>query len=181
MLSDIITRNDSRLIGWFLENGADPNLGPHQGPEIGIEAGIPAPNSGASLDTAAAFSATNVVDLLITYGAKLENSIALHRAVGSPNRSSQGNIVMMEHLVRLGSDINQLGYPEGVTGGGTPLHCACSLGRVLEAKWLLDHGADPQKKNFYGYYPDAFASINKHSEVLDLFRERFGRLFSELP
>lgn len=85
----------------------------------------------------------------------------------------------MDHLVRLGADINQLGYPEGVTGGGTPLHCACLLGRALEASWLLDHGADPTKKNYYGYFPDAFATLHKHQGVIDIFRYRYGRLFSE--
>jgi hypothetical protein len=94
--------------------------------------------------------------LLLEHGAVLSNSIALHRASGVPRTVPPGErIPMLEYLVGLGLDINAMDdaikiADDGRGQRGTPLHYAIVWGRVEETKWLLEHGADPDKKPTWG-------------------------------
>ncbi|KAL8788504.1 MAG: hypothetical protein Q9195_007281 [Heterodermia aff. obscurata] len=139
-----LTRSPS-LVTWFLHHGADPNLGP---PRIGCNSeATPIPNSGVCLYEAAASSTTEVVELLIQAGAKVENSTPLHAAV----RRGQDAIPMLRYLLNLplghGIDINGLPDQCDPFSVGTPLESVIRHGvrsdSVAIARFLLDNGADP--------------------------------------
>jgi hypothetical protein len=62
---------------------------------------------------------------------------------------------MLEYLLGLGLDINaEDGVGDAVIRGGgrqgSPLQYAVVWGRVEEARWLLDKGADPDRKSRFG-------------------------------
>ena len=82
-----LVKNET-LWKWFFEHGADPNLGPL----YLSKDSAPTPDSGS------------VFDLLLHYGAKLENSQPLHMAAASQEES--GSIQMMEYLIGKGVDVN---------------------------------------------------------------------------
>lgn len=92
------------LLRWFLEHGADPNLGPPLSPQPDS---TPVPKSGSTLNCAASVATPDVFDLLLQNGAVLENSQPLHMAAASPEDS--GRIPMMEYLI---------GKAEGLPGCG---------------------------------------------------------------
>ena len=133
------------LTTWFLLRGANPNLGP---PRIGfgLEA-TPVPDSGVCLYEAAASSNTEVVELLIQAGAKVENSTPLHAAV----RRGEDAIPMLRYLLALpsgkGTDINGLADAHDPFSVGTPLESVIRHGlrsdSVTIARFLLENGADP--------------------------------------
>ena len=143
MLASLI-RSPS-LTTWFLLHGANPNLGP---PRIGsgLEA-TPIPDSGVCLYEAAASSNTEVVELLIQAGAKVENCTPLHAAV----RRGEDAIPMLRYLLALpsgnGTDINGLADPCDPFSVGTPLESVIRHGlrsdSVAIARFLLENGADP--------------------------------------
>ena len=143
MLASLI-RSPS-LTSWFLGHGANPNRGP---PRTGssLEA-TPIPDSGACLYEAAAHSSSEVVELLIQAGAKVENSTPLHAAV----RRGEDAIPMLRHLLDLPSensiDINGLADQRDPFSVGTPLESVIRHGMrsdsVAIARFLLANGADP--------------------------------------
>ena len=94
---------DEALVKLLLAHGADPNLG-SQIFNISDPLTPSINNSGEALDAAAAESSIAVFDLLLSRGAKLENSFPLHAAAGSSEDS--GRIPMMAHLLELGVDID---------------------------------------------------------------------------
>lgn len=165
---------DESSIRFLLSRGVDPNFGsPNVTAEtMGIamdSVGPPVTNSGTALETAALCNSTPaIIDLLIEHGAKVENSIALHTAVANRRCS----IAMMEHLVSLGMDVNALAYPTRIgLHHGTPLHCTSRLGRVNEARWLLEHGADPNKMNRFGFSPALLAVFDKRPAIIQLYKD----------
>lgn len=167
-LPSVIAWNDESLVRWFLSHGADPNFGQQRSRDTLGEG--PVSNSGAALETAAANCGPAMVDLLLAHGAKLDNSLALHTAVIGAERTSSERIAMMDHLIKLGADINKLGDIAFLIGGGTPLHVAASLGRLEETGWLLEHGADITKKNMFGYPAPLEAVRNNHQAVAEFMR-----------
>ena len=156
MLASLIT--SPSLTTWFLRHGADPNLGP---PRKGstLEA-IPVPDSGVCLYEAAASSNTEVVELLIQAGAKIENSTPLHAAV----RRGEDAIPMLRYLLDLpsadGIDIDGLADQSDPFSLGTPLESVIRHGvrsdSVAIASFLLENGADP--------YPDGRPGIDVFDE-----------------
>jgi hypothetical protein len=63
---------------------------------------------------------------------------------------------MLEYLVGLGIDVNGLDDRVRIAGygcpyDGTPLAYAVKWVCVEEAKWLLEHGADADKKSVRGF------------------------------
>ncbi|KAF2735294.1 ankyrin, partial [Polyplosphaeria fusca] len=149
MVSIAVRHNDEPCIRYLLEHGANPNLGPPllaQGPIFQIR---PIPNSGSALNTAASFCTPEIFALLLSYGADISNAIPLHSAVGQPlHVVPESRIPMLEYLLGLGLDINAMDdaikiADDGRGQHGTPLQYAVMWGRVEEAKWLLERGADP--------------------------------------
>jgi ankyrin repeat protein len=136
---------NEELARWFLDEGADPNLG---APTYGmIERDSPAiPNSGQALNSAACLPDYTMFDLLVERGAKLENCIALHYAAGS-SRSDLERISMVEHLIYLGFDVNELDDISGPYKFGTPLHHAVRNKKLESIRFLLERGADPHLQN----------------------------------
>ncbi|KAL2004898.1 hypothetical protein VTN00DRAFT_3171 [Thermoascus crustaceus] len=67
---------------------------------------LPVPNSGGPHEVAAQCCSTKIVDILLDHGARIENSLVLHRAA---LRRTSESIPMMEHLVRRGADVNKRG------------------------------------------------------------------------
>lgn len=104
-----------------------------------------------------------VVDLLLQYGAKIEQSKALH--VAAPSRKDDSECIpMMEYLLDHGADINALKHqsnPEYLErmktnkrlAFGNPLHCAAKCGKKKRVKFLLERGADQGVRNTKGWTP----------------------------
>lgn len=127
------------LLKWFLERGADPNLGPPLSPQPDS---TPIPNSGYTLNCAASVATPEVFDLLLRNGAKLENSQPLHMAAAS--QEDTGRIPMMEYLIGKGVDVNRSDEARGFQAVGPPLFYAIRQGQLEKVRWLLGHGADPR-------------------------------------
>jgi ankyrin repeat protein len=106
----VVRCNDPELLGWFLSLGADPNYGPNESRLLLEEGAIqpysrPENNSGAALELAAWVCDMVIFELLLEHGAKLENSLALHRAM---MRNSNDRIVFAERILSHGADITAL-------------------------------------------------------------------------
>ena len=127
------------LLKWFLEHGANPNLGPplSQQPDS-----APIPNSGSTLNCAASVATPKVFDMLLHYGAKLESSQPLHMAAASQEES--GSIPMMEYLIGKGVDVNASDEARAFQAVGPPLFYAVRQGQVEKVRWLFGLGADPR-------------------------------------
>ncbi|RJE24040.1 ANK [Aspergillus sclerotialis] len=138
----VVARNDPPLLRWFLSLGADPNLGPPDTYSKGFVGGNdpPVPNSGGALETAAQQCDTIIIDILAEHGAEIKNCLALQYAM---MRNDGYRLTMLDHLARRGFDINRFGYLPTLPHGGTALHVAGNMGLAEEARWLIDHGADP--------------------------------------
>ena len=132
---------NERVTRWFLENGANANFG-----KIGS----------TLLDVAAANATTQVFDLLVAHGARIEESDALHSAAGE-RENKPGRVDMMTHLLGMGFNVNAIGrrdYPPGrKIGRGTPLHAAMAPQQTERIDLLLRHGADTEVKNTLGQTP----------------------------
>ncbi|KAF2036803.1 ankyrin [Setomelanomma holmii] len=159
----VVSRNDEAGIRYLLEHGADPRLGPplnNQGPPMSLR---PEANSHRILNHAAAYYTPEIFALLLSHGPELQNATPLHHAAGSykctkpDNFPSASRIPMLEYLVELRLDINALDDDVVQTTSsshwGTPLHYAVRRRHIEEVKWLLDHGADPDKPTFFGTTP----------------------------
>ncbi|KAL8784271.1 MAG: hypothetical protein Q9195_009107 [Heterodermia aff. obscurata] len=157
----VIQSQSLPLTRWFLTHGAEATL-------RGSRAGV----SGAHmLDVAAACSSIQVLDLLIEYGLKLEDSDALH-SVASAIDGPPGRLDMMAHLLTLGMDINaieKVGAPEsrGI-GRGSPLHSAAYVEMEEHVVFLLEKGADKTIKNTLGQNVTDFARAQEAWKVVDL-------------
>ena len=127
----------------------------------------PESNSGDCLNRAASQSSITVFDLLLAHGAKLENSRPLHAAVESVNEEME-RFPMMAHLLDLGVDINGTDFARRLA---TPLHHAVHAFKIERARFLLERGADPHIKNYYGHSALEIARINERSEFVELFSQ----------
>ena len=141
-------RNDPDLLRWVLIK--DPN-----------------PNLKRALELAASSSDTIIIDILLERGAKVENCLAMHDAV---KRFDGRGIPMLDHLLQRGFDVNAFGNVSGFQGKATPLHLAAMAGRRAEAKWLLEHGADPRLRNEIGTSAMGCATLRGHEDLGQLLR-----------
>lgn len=157
----VLEKRDEELLLWFLAQGADPNFGPADASHE-MYHDPPVENSGMALQVAAQCCTTEIVDILLEHGARMENSLPLHRAL---IRAAPYRFTMMEHLVRCGADVNKLGYAHAMPRTGTPLHVAANYGDVTDVKWLVDHGACITLSNSMGGWPAAEAELNENEEV----------------
>ncbi|KAJ5818620.1 hypothetical protein N7474_004211 [Penicillium riverlandense] len=171
-LISVVVKNDAALLRWYLSLGADPNLGPPDTRRRGFVGSddVPVPESGAALEEASRFCDTLIIDILVEHGAKLKNSLALHNAL----MRREGRILIMEHLLHLGVDVNHFGWLPPLAHGGTALHLAAYRGQVEEVQWLLEHGADPEIKGRMQMMPEDYALLQEHNEVVKLLRDWRG-------
>ena len=82
------------------------------------------------------------------------------------------NIPMITHLLELGLEINGLDDIQGPYSLGTPLHHAIHHGAVDSARFLLQKGADPHKKNQWGYSAAESAIRSGNTKFLTMFGVR---------
>ena len=138
------------IVRYLLDAGASPRRGPPRWnehlppshPDFDL-------NAGAALNSAASASTPAIFGLLLERGVPLEAAVPLHAA------AIAGRIDMLEHLLQLGLglDVNALDEVQGRRGRGTPLHNMLwyrAKGAVRVARWLLERGADPEKKSQWG-------------------------------
>lgn len=145
----VIQENDEPYIRYLLSQGANPNFGRPANSSSLARPVRPVHNSGAALNSAAAHSTPEIFSLLLAHGAILSNAFPLHHAVVVAREHPPGSqIPMLEYLLTLGLDIDAM--DDGVSFGwgviGTPLHHAITWHRIKEAKWLIEKGANPDKK-----------------------------------
>ena len=128
------------VVSYLIEHGATPNLGPAIGPGIGsISARKMVLTSGKVLHAAVRSNTTEMVDFLLSKGAKLSNASILHEAVYSKR------IEMVQHVINIpGVDINELDRVQTMGGNciGTPLLRAILVKSVDLVRLLLENGAD---------------------------------------
>jgi len=160
---------DELLVRWLLSKGADPNFGCPQ--ERKLNAMEADNESGFALDESAATSTTEVFDLLIDGGAKMEYSVALHRAVETTEAHGDPTH-MVKHLLELGFNIDgQDNHVRGPRGRGSPLTSTVQYRDVERARFLLENGADPYLKTWWGKSAFDQATRRRDTEFLDFFQK----------
>ncbi|KAG5782043.1 hypothetical protein H9Q73_004281 [Fusarium xylarioides] len=157
LLPSVIRSGNDDLVDWFLQNGADPNLGKQQ--DNRDRFGDPETNSCEALKTAATISAVETVQKLLSAGAKVENGAPLYYAAGTyppgsnphaglvtPSKEfDEARIPVMELLVKNGAQVNDKLISRHVTAE-YPIVNAVMAGAIERVKWLLSQGADPDMK-----------------------------------
>lgn len=172
VLPAIVARNDEPFVRFLLSHGANPNLGPPvYYTETTVAAMRPSPTSGAALGAAAANATPAIFSLLLSHGANLSYAIPLHSAVAASNRPPGERVPMMAYLVSLGVDINGNDDVMGPARKGTPLLYAALWQRVEEARWLLERGADPDRRMTWGNTPREYVVRMKVGKMIELFSE----------
>ncbi|WP_409345978.1 ankyrin repeat domain-containing protein [Paenibacillus sp. MBLB4367] len=84
--------------------------------------------------------------------------------------SSYGHLEIVELLVKEKANINfQVFNKNDVDLSQTPLHCSASFGQLQIAQFLLENGADPTLKNYYGERPYIIAKRRKNNVLADIF------------
>ena len=150
---------DEKLTRWFLSHGADPNAYGSPGATI--------------LDVAAANSTPTIFELLLSHGAKLEASDALHSAMGEREKRP-GRVEMAAYLLDLGLDINALGRrdypPSRRIGRGAPLHAAVTSQQIDRIEFLLKRGAGIEVRNTLGQTPLEYAVAKRFATSEALLR-----------
>jgi ankyrin repeat protein len=110
-----------------------------------------------------------MIDLLISHGAKIENSAAFNHAASSSKEDAE-RLPVMEHLLELGADINGMSLVSRSSKAGTPLHCVVKEGKLKRARFLFHNRADPHKKNRQGALPLEMANPGRRGDFIELFR-----------
>ncbi|KAI1878956.1 hypothetical protein JX265_003133 [Neoarthrinium moseri] len=154
---------DLSILQLLLQHGADPSISRHPYPSPAFlhfphEAPL-ARKCGEVLNMAASTGSTEAIDLLLSYGAKLEYGSPLHRLAGysyaADDSGQASRYAMADHLINVGDDINGLRnvgdvvkpysiIPFGGSFQTTPLSHATALGDWAFVEWLLEKGADPE-------------------------------------
>jgi ankyrin repeat protein len=135
-------------VRWFLEHGADPN----QQSDKGF----------TPLASAALYPSITTIELLISYGAKLDPE-ALLSAI---DRRGRGGLPVMRCLIDHGIDINAPLQPHG-----SPLHFAVYIAGPEQTRLLLDNGADRSMKNSIGRTPVEMAKsrMTKSEDAMKVY------------
>lgn len=152
------------LLQWFLEHGADPNLGTQ--PDRRDRMGVSVTDSGAALTKAAYAGDLEAVRLLLDAGARAQNGTPLHAAAGacppgtlagatlnegvmSSKEFDESRIPVMALLVEHSADVNAA-EDKRLVLAQYPIVLAAMAGAVERVKWLLARGADPKLKGNFG-------------------------------
>ncbi|KAF4414788.1 Ankyrin repeat domain-containing 17 [Fusarium acutatum] len=170
LLPRLIQTNNEPLLEWFLEHGADPNIG---GPEADPD---------QALRLAASQGTVRLVQKLLDGGAKMaSNGLGLFYAAGARPAGSiphagliqpsaefdKSRIPVMALLVENGASVNDKLETQHITAQ-YPIVNAVMAGAVERVKWLLSQGADPDLKGQYGSARDyaKFRSSDEMKQVL---------------
>ena len=132
-------------------------------------------------DLAGANATPTIFDLLISHGARLADSDALHLAAGELEKRP-GRVEMMAHVLDLAFDINAMArrdYPPGRRiGRGTPLHAAFLTQETDRVNFFVQRGANLEIRSTLGRtpleYPVAKGFANSET-VLRSVEEAFRR------
>lgn len=128
------------LVQWFLSHGASPN-------------GL-ASDPGSPLRSAPTVA---IASLLLSKGATLKNTSALHAAADYPDETK--SLARMDFLLNNGIDINEREF-EGrpvprrssrVRDHGTALYAAAEYGEISRVRLLVERGADVALKSRFGH------------------------------
>ncbi|KAI7760534.1 hypothetical protein LZL87_009418 [Fusarium oxysporum] len=161
LLPPVIRAGNDALLDWFLENGADPNLGKQQ--DNRDRFGEPETNSCEALETAAVMSTVETVQKLLNAGAKIDNGAPLYYAAGAcppgsnphaglvtPSKEfDESRISVIALLVKNGARVNDKLISRHMTAQ-YPIVNAVMAGAIERVKWLLSQGADPDMKGQFG-------------------------------
>ncbi|KAF5534802.1 beta-glucosidase [Fusarium napiforme] len=170
LLPRLIQTNNEPLLDWFLEHGADPNIGGSDG------------DPDQALRLAASQGTVRLVQKLLDGGAKMtSNGLGLFYAAGACPVGSiphaglvqpsaefdKSRIPVMALLVENGAGVNDKLETQHVTAQ-YPIVNAVMAGAVERVKWLLSQGADPDLKGQYGSARDyaKFRSSDEMKQVL---------------
>lgn len=177
---------DLHLLSWFLDHGADPNLGQQR--DYRDRTGGPETDSCEALETAAGRGDVEAVRMLLDAGARLQNGTPLHSAAGacppganphagrvSPSREfDTSRIPVMALLVGSGSDVNQRQESRHMIPAYAIVH-AVMAGAVERVKWLLEQGANPEARGAWGTaveYANGQGSDEMKQALMDGVRAR---------
>lgn len=135
----LATKHDKlETVCFFLEHGASLNLSIVQ-------------DSVRSLAVAAGKASVDVAAYLIKHGARVKDTGTIVLA------AENGKMVMVQLLLKHAADISKVGLENEDERNdmdmGTPLHKAISRTDVEMMKFLLEHGADAEKRDFSGRAP----------------------------
>ncbi|KAF4953122.1 hypothetical protein FGADI_6272 [Fusarium gaditjirri] len=161
LLPSVIRAGNDDLLDWFLENGADPNLGKQQ--DNRDRFGGPETNSCEALEAAAEIGIVETVQKLLDAGAKIDNGAPLYYAAGAcppgsnphaglvtPSKEfDEARIPVMQLLVKSGARVNDKLISRHMTAQ-YPIVNAVMAGAIERVKWLLTQGADPYLKGQFG-------------------------------
>jgi ankyrin repeat protein len=175
--STILPRTIKSLphLRWFLDHGANPNLGAQQ-PSHDRRGG-PDTSSCDALEAAAVHGGVEAVRMILDAGAKIQNGVPLHYAAGAcppgknphagrvvPSREFDASrIPIMALLVERGADVNQREESRHMVAQYAIVY-AVMAGAIERVKWLLEHGADPYMKGNWGSAAE-YARITGNEEI----------------
>lgn len=165
-----VAKHDTQLLSCLLAHGADPGRS------------LDSPKWAwhfLPLEYAAYTSNYGNARLLIEHGATLTNTAGLQLAT-CPRRRLRG-LEMVRLLVKAGVDVNGMVYENDISvdqmwvnpgARKTALHVATAEGFKDIVEYLLEHGADPQKKDNSGYTAADITVDNNHLEIAWLLRSK---------
>lgn len=157
-----VDHTDLAWASWCLEHGADPNLGAFSQVWSPLATAV---QSGAS---------TEMIDQLLKYGARLDESDALVTA------AECGRVDMVKHLLDRGAKIDEVGFRYCLGDGsrrenaGSALHSAVAAGNADIVTLLLDHGADVNLKDDQERSPIARANESSNEAIIMAILQQHG-------
>lgn len=172
-----IVRNDTKLLTYLLEHGGDPGRS-LESPKHFL--------SFLPLEFVAFSSTETNARLLIEHGATLKHTGALQLAARSRRRE---RLDMVRLLVEAGIDVNGMVYEDDTSADQqylvnpaareTALHSAARNGYKDVVEYLLEHGADPEKKNVSGHTAVDCASNERYDEIVCLLQSKISEKAEE--
>lgn len=151
-LINAIHTNDKHLVQWLLDRGADPNLAGQKGNlSLTVKKSVVGTLFvSRPLDAAAAMCNQDIFELLLDYGAKIEECNALHSVSGYLMLEEEIRLPMIDFLLRKGMNINAIALDNdeeflekyrATRSRGTPLHFAARWKNLVVARHLIRNGA----------------------------------------
>ena len=158
-----IHRDDIDLVRWFLNHSASPNLRPNSY------------MSKTPLSQAVIYSSIDIVRLLVSRGARVDEGNLLH-AISWSDRPGRDDV--LAYILSEGAPLNKLKHEHDPRqfaieklrwGVGTPLHDAVGRRRKWIVVTLLAWGADKAIRDTKGRTPEELGREIGATEVLEVF------------